>query len=204
MSPRRPHGSLSLDDIVDAGLALAAEVGFEKINIRALATRLDCSPMAIYGHVKDKEGLLAEMADRAIGTMKLPDHEQDWIEWYVGVALASWSTMCRYPGLDAYVLTRGPVLMTPSSIGVTNRMFEVLLRAGFSPGETATLWRTTHTYLSGHAMLARRPSSVLPANDSTLPPATSDVYKALSAPMDEDWLEAGLRHILRGFGSHER
>jgi len=195
---------LSLDDIVDRALQLATDVGFEKINIRALAGLLECAPMAIYGHVADKEVLLAAMADRAIGAIELPAAQDDWKDWYVEVALAFWSMMCRYPGLDAYVLTRGPVLGTPCSLAITTRMFETVLEYGFSAAQAATLWRTTHAYLNGHAMLARRGTSPRPSEAESSDSPASDVFAALSAPMDEGCLETGLRHILDGFtpGSH--
>ena len=197
--PRRKHGTLSRTDIVDAGLALAAEVGFETINIRALSARLDCSPMAIYSHIDGKEDLLQAMADRAIDMIELPAGEDNWVDWYVDVALSYWSMMCRYPGLDAYILTRGPVVSTPSSIDVTTRMFDVLLRAGFEPAAAATVWRTAHTYLSGYAILTRSASYASPDHRQTSASDADKVFAALNRPVDEHTLESDLRQILSGF-----
>jgi len=155
--------------------------------------------MAIYTHVDGKEDLLQAMADRAIDMIKLPEFQGDWVGWYIDVALSYWSMMCRYPGIDAYILTRGPVIASPSSIAVTTRMFDVLLKAGFGPETAATVWRTTHTYLSGYAMLARSASYASQDHYTTQAADVERVFAELNRPVDESILESDLRQILSAF-----
>ena len=197
-----PH-RLCRDSIVAAALKLASDVGFETINIRAVASRLGCTPMALYRYVKGKDDLLGAMADSAIASVEIPpnpsDAAEDWVQWCVEAAILFWRMMRRYPGLDAYILMRGPVLPTSSAVRFSTQMIEVLLAAGFSPPTAARIWQTAHTYLTGHAMLARsdRPAGQGQPIVSASPIA--EVLRVLAEPVDEHSLEVGLRHILGGY-----
>jgi AcrR family transcriptional regulator len=189
---------LGRDAIIDAALELAADVGFETINIRAVAARLNCTAMALYRHVKDKDDLLQAMADRAIGTVEPPAETADWIDWYVAIAVQYWRMMRRYPGLDSYILTRGPVVATPKSVAISTQMIEVLLEAGFSAERASFIWQIAHTYLAGHSMLTRS-DRYATNNIIAAKPRAAEVFTILSHQLDEDSLERGLRHILGGF-----
>jgi TetR/AcrR family transcriptional regulator, tetracycline repressor protein len=50
--------------VIDTGLGVADAEGLEAVTIRRLAQELSVTPMALYWHFKDKDGLLASMADR--------------------------------------------------------------------------------------------------------------------------------------------
>ncbi len=62
----RPAGGagLTLDDILNAGLALLDEGGEQGLSMRALAARLGVTPMSLYNHVPDRAGLLRVLSDR--------------------------------------------------------------------------------------------------------------------------------------------
>lgn len=69
---------LDRDRIVDAAIALADRVGTAPLTIRALATELGSSPMAIYHHVVDKDEILDAMVDRVFEEMGLPVIGAPW------------------------------------------------------------------------------------------------------------------------------
>jgi AcrR family transcriptional regulator len=69
---RRSRGSLSRELIVEAGLALADEAGLEGLTMHALAARLDCGVMSLYGHVGDKDDLLEAIVHRGLADIRLP------------------------------------------------------------------------------------------------------------------------------------
>lgn len=54
--------SATREAFLEAGAKILAEVGPEKISLRAVAKRAKLSPMAPYRHFSSKEGLLAELA----------------------------------------------------------------------------------------------------------------------------------------------
>jgi AcrR family transcriptional regulator len=65
-APRRgPRRHLDLDDILEAGIAIADVEGLRAVSTRAIAARFDKSGMVIYPYVGTKENLLALMQDHA-------------------------------------------------------------------------------------------------------------------------------------------
>ena len=69
---RRARGSLTRTEVVDAALAMADEEGLEALSMPALARRLNCGVMSIYGHVESKEDLLEAVAECAFAKLALP------------------------------------------------------------------------------------------------------------------------------------
>ncbi|HTD79067.1 MAG TPA: helix-turn-helix domain-containing protein, partial [Chloroflexota bacterium] len=63
---RRPRGSLTREQVVDAALQLADQHGFEALSMPTLARRLECGVMTIYGYVDSKEDLLDAIALRGL------------------------------------------------------------------------------------------------------------------------------------------
>jgi AcrR family transcriptional regulator len=65
-TPRRgPRQQLDLDEILDAGVALADTDGLAAVSIRSVAARFDKTAMALYPYVGTKGNLLALMQDHA-------------------------------------------------------------------------------------------------------------------------------------------
>ncbi|MBX3201056.1 MAG: TetR/AcrR family transcriptional regulator C-terminal domain-containing protein [Labilithrix sp.] len=60
---RGPRPSSSVDEVVDAAIAIADADGFEALTIRGVADRLGVSPMSVYTYVSTKAGLFALMVD---------------------------------------------------------------------------------------------------------------------------------------------
>src|SRR5256885_14776358 len=69
---RRPRGSLSREQVVEAALALADQEGLEPLSMQNLARRLECGVMTIYGYVDSKEDLLDAIALRGLSDLRLP------------------------------------------------------------------------------------------------------------------------------------
>ena len=61
-APAKPK--LGRDTVMDAAMAIADAEGLDAVTIRRIATGLSVTPMALYWHFKDKDALLAAMADR--------------------------------------------------------------------------------------------------------------------------------------------
>lgn len=71
-SERGPKPKLSLDQIVQAGIALADSAGLEALSMRRLAQELGVGTMSLYRYVPSKTELLSLMLDAVMG----PDHHQ--------------------------------------------------------------------------------------------------------------------------------
>ncbi|MDI1446783.1 TetR/AcrR family transcriptional regulator C-terminal domain-containing protein [Polyangium sp. 6x1] len=68
---------LTREVIVRAALALADKDGLHAVSLRNVASALDAGPMRLYGHVEDKEELLALMVDEVYGELSAPT-PGDW------------------------------------------------------------------------------------------------------------------------------
>src|SRR5579859_985451 len=71
-SRRRPRGSLTREQVIEAALRLADQHGLEALSMPNLAQRLECGVMTIYGYVDNKEDLLDAIALRGLADLRLP------------------------------------------------------------------------------------------------------------------------------------
>ena len=59
----KTKGSLSKELIVQTSIAMIEEIGVEKFSLRKLAEKLNCEPMSIYYHLKNKDQIFDEIVD---------------------------------------------------------------------------------------------------------------------------------------------
>ena len=74
---RRPRNSLTMESILDAAESVAIE-GFDGLTIRAVATELGASPMALYRYFATKDELVDALLDRVLGRFEEPATTDDW------------------------------------------------------------------------------------------------------------------------------
>jgi AcrR family transcriptional regulator len=70
---RGPRPALTLDQVVDAAIALADAEGLSAVTMRRLARALDAAPMTLYTYVPGKAELLDLMLDAAYARMPRAD-----------------------------------------------------------------------------------------------------------------------------------
>lgn len=130
--------------MIDAASKLVAEVGYENLTVRAVANRLDVSHMAIYRHVRDKDDLVFEVADRIIARSFRPrrDHS-DWRRWTMDAAHRLRALMQREPVVLYSVLSH-PIAMHPAGMRARNSYLEAV-RAAF---DDERAWRIVGAVLS--------------------------------------------------------
>lgn len=63
---------LTVEEILDAGIALADDGGLESVTMRRLANELAVTPMALYWHLPNRAALIDAMAARAIEAASVP------------------------------------------------------------------------------------------------------------------------------------
>lgn len=56
--PRRRRGATTQSQVVDAALAVADQVGIDRLTIRAVAKLADVPTMSLYSHFSSKDELL--------------------------------------------------------------------------------------------------------------------------------------------------
>ncbi|MBV9804034.1 MAG: TetR/AcrR family transcriptional regulator, partial [Solirubrobacterales bacterium] len=83
---RGPKPGLSVAQIADAGVRVAATEGLAAVSMARVARELGASTMALYRYVAAKEELLVLMVDTALGPPAPPEPHEQW-----RAALSRWS-----------------------------------------------------------------------------------------------------------------
>ena len=107
---RRPRGSLTRQQVVDAALLLADSRGLEALTMPNLARQLDCGVMTIYGYIDNKEDLLDAIALRGLADLRLPRP----LPSAPAAVLMAWGralrlTLIEHPSLAVIFLSRAVI-----------------------------------------------------------------------------------------------
>jgi AcrR family transcriptional regulator len=89
---RGPRRGLTLERIVDAGIAVAQNEGVGALSMARIAKELGVGTMSLYRYVASKDELLTTMVDTGLGAPPPPAAGEDWraglMRWAVGVRTA--------------------------------------------------------------------------------------------------------------------
>jgi len=111
--PKQGRGrtpELSVDRIVDAGIALADREGLDAVSMRRVAQELGGGTMSLYRHVPGKGELLDLMFDRAVAeSLDVPAVEGGWRARLEALAWQSWHVYHRHPWLLQISAARPPL-----------------------------------------------------------------------------------------------
>jgi AcrR family transcriptional regulator len=98
--------SLDTRRIAQAALAVSDERGPDGLTMRAVAERLDVTPMALYHHVADKAALVSVMIDEAITERPLPRPTgAGWIADLLELSRSWRAALQRHPALVTLMRT---------------------------------------------------------------------------------------------------
>lgn len=136
---------LSHDTVTEAGVRLVAAHGWEALSLRAVASELGVTPMALYRHVADSdalasavlEGVLAHTADvRATGDLVL-----DLATW----ARRFHADLLRFPGVAGRLLTNW--FESPGMLERTDALLELVSAHGIDGFEAVATTNAVLTYV---------------------------------------------------------
>lgn len=90
---RGPRRALSIEQVLDGGIAVAGRDGLEAVSMARVASEVGLSTMALYRYVASKDELLELMVDRALGVPPpRPARERSWrtglTRWASGIRAA--------------------------------------------------------------------------------------------------------------------
>ena len=210
---RRPRGSLTREQVVDAALALADRDGLEALTMPNLAARLACGVMTIYGYVDSKEDLLDAIAQRGLQDLRLPQPVPDDIQ---GV-LVAWgrglrTTLIEHPslpmiflaqavvgpgifrGVEALLARLGPAGMTPPA-GVHAIYAVLTYTTGFVAWEIP---RTRRQPQAAYAAGWRRAFAAFQPGDF---PLAGSVIEQLGRVAGDEQFELGLAALVAGLST---
>lgn len=142
-----PPPPLSRPRIVRAALRLVDEKGLPALTMRALATELEVSPMALYNHVRDKDELVDLMVDLVLGEVDTSAVEGDWLTQLRGLVRNYHQALAAHHQLAR--VYSGRVRIGPHGLLLIERTIGLLLEGGFSPSEASDVFFALFTYTAG-------------------------------------------------------
>jgi TetR/AcrR family tetracycline transcriptional repressor len=165
---------LTLDRIVDAGMAVFAEQGFAGLTMRQVADRLGVHAGSLYYHVRAKDQLLALLADRvageayAAGTAALErlTERADWRRRVEAQLTELRRTLRDRPGAPL-LLALSPALLAPGALSLAEGLLETLRDAGVPPATRSAAVDTMLSYVTGFVLQEQSESMPPPDVDGT-------------------------------------
>ncbi|WP_369263855.1 TetR/AcrR family transcriptional regulator [Streptomyces sp. R35] len=175
---RRGRPPMDAGRIVDAALKLIDEVGIQALTLRMLADALDSGTATLYRHFNGKDELLALVADRILGEVRIPPEELDGLAWREAVTAAAeafYDNLRRHP--HALPLLAAQVPVGPNGLRVRERLIKLLLGHGFSVALAARAFTAIGHYVIGFAIQQYGPGTPRPEDQVQL----RDYYHSLDA-----------------------
>jgi len=133
---------LSKAAVVERGLALADAEGLEAVTIRRLASDLGVTPMALYWHFRNKEELLAGLADSVWAEIDVNvDSAAQWQD-QLRVLFTSLVRVLRAHPSASSLLLEGEKRTSEAAQVATETTLAVLRRGGFDSKHAAAIARS--------------------------------------------------------------
>jgi AcrR family transcriptional regulator len=208
---RRARSSLTVEGILDASELVAAR-GAESLTIRAVATALGSSPMALYRYFTTKDELVDALLNRVLGRFEQSGESQDWIADVRAFALDHRRLLSEHPWAVA-LLTMHPN-PGPNALPIGEAALRILRRGGITGDDAVATFsgiialnygwssfvigRRRGLDVEDNQHATRRPMD--PANY----PLTIEVSEAFSRYGSDEHYEKVLSQVLVGIAAFTR
>lgn len=127
---------LNRDELISSALAVADAEGLGAVTIRRVAQLHDVTPMALYRHFPDKEGLLVALAGRLLSDAVLPEpDDRAWHEQLRDVLTRFLDALRPHP--NAAMLVFSGMVTTEPGLAITERSLALLAEGGMSVERSA-------------------------------------------------------------------
>ena len=146
---RGPKQRLTLDQVIEAGMAVAAELGVDKLSMRNVAAQLGVGAMSLYTYVPGRDELFELMIDRAWSVRQMPDREAPWreqVEFHAREARAMYD---RFPWLVRSNLWRMP--LGPHVLDAQEDLYRAVDLTGLPPLDVARVAGLVEAHVFGAA-----------------------------------------------------
>jgi AcrR family transcriptional regulator len=130
---RRARSSVNADEILRAAEHVARD-GFDALTMRAVATHMGASPMALYRYFSTKDELIDAMLDRVLGRMEFTPPTDDWQADLTSFATAHRAVLADHPWAIVPLFTHSNPGINATVIGET--ALEILERGGITGGQS--------------------------------------------------------------------
>ncbi len=146
---RGPKQKLTLDEVIEAGMSVAAAEGVDKLSMRNVAAHLGVGAMSLYTYIPGRDELFELMIDRAWAARKLPDRELSWREQLEFHAREAWAMYQAYPWLIRSNLWRIP--LGPHVMDVQEDVYRAVALTGLANPEVVRVAGLVESHVFGVA-----------------------------------------------------
>jgi AcrR family transcriptional regulator len=187
---------VTVEDIVDAGVAITAAEGLAAVTVRAVAARLGVRSPSIYHHLPggldELRGLVVGRVQALIDTeAPAPEGASTWERLEVPLRAVGRAN-ADYPGVLEHILTAGRD--GPTTLSGADRTVQLLLESELAD-VAPEAFVAIHAYVTGW-IFAQRPTSA--AAQSQGLPSLAHVLREAEALDQENVLLDGLRALIAG------
>lgn len=149
-----PRRTLSEQAILDAALALLAELGAERVTVRGIAARVGIAPNAVYTYFPDKASVLAGLAEQLLGRVhdkQAGDPSVPWRDRVHALAADLRNELLAHPGSVHLLL--GNSLDGPNAAAIGATLLEILTGANLRPDAAARAAHLLNVHILGSVAL---------------------------------------------------
>ena len=114
----------------EAIVRAAVEIGFDRLTMAAVGSRLGVRHSTLYRYVGTRDALAAAAIDQCVASVPWPEPDGDWREFLRATAQSYWSLYERHAGLATEVSTLRST--SAALVDITNRSGVTLLDLGFA------------------------------------------------------------------------
>jgi AcrR family transcriptional regulator len=198
--PRTPL--LSRRGIAHAALELIDAEGLDQLTMRKLAKRLGVEGGSLYHHIASRDDLIDEVTAIINEEIAPPplDPEASWQTNIAKAARAYRRAFARHPELLGLIMRR-PV-RTRSALTTYDRLFTILMRAGWDGAEASAIMAALDYLVLGSGLLRFSAGFERPAEEyaEDHPFLARALLASDRAALDDRGFEVGLRALLAGLG----
>jgi TetR/AcrR family tetracycline transcriptional repressor len=205
---RVPRNTLSRAAVVDAALAMIDRDGLDAVTMPKLAQHLGVGTMSLYRHVKDKDDLIAAVAEQVMAGIDVPDGPaDDWQGRVVGYLRALRDAAIAHPALSRILADRG--LTVGPVFDQLEQLHGILVTAGFSDSDAVRAFYSLLTYVFGFVIwelprVHQQPAEAyaaawnrsIDALDPAMYPRLHALRPTLVTTASSEQFEYGLHHLV--------
>lgn len=207
-SSRRARNSITVDAVLDAAERVAARDA-EALTIRAVATELESSPMALYRYFATKDELVDALLDRVLGRFEPAPGTADWRGDLRTFATTHLRLLLDHPWAVARLIASP--FPGPSALPIGEAALGILRRAGITGDRAVAAFSGIVALNYGWASFALARSTAggqqairrsgAPASIAAAYPLTAGVAESMSRYGSRDHYRTVLDALVDGIGA---
>jgi len=133
---------------------MARKVGFARLSMRQIASRLGVSATALYYHFHNKRELLERVAAHIMDSIEMPERRLPWSERLRQVVLSQQRTLIAYPGVARFLVHHRE---SAGALRWMEMIVQVLSDAGFGQQQIVRALATLSFFVHPLTLVDDRP-----------------------------------------------